>query len=56
MSGNLLRLESLEAFTEPFPYFTATEGLGKVVGSAFLVWLENESALETRGDGLLRAV
>ena len=43
MSGNLLRLESLEAFTEPFPYFTATEGLGKVIGSAFLVWLETEA-------------
>ena len=43
MSSKLLRLTSLEAFTEPFPYFTATAGFGGVVSSAILEWLENEA-------------
>ena len=36
-------LELAGAFTEPFPYFTAAEGLGEVISSTFLVWLENEA-------------
>ena len=43
MSRNLFRLTSLEVFDKPFPYFTAAEGLGGVVGSVILEWLENEA-------------
>jgi Rps23 Pro-64 3,4-dihydroxylase Tpa1-like proline 4-hydroxylase len=38
-----LRLTSLEAFVEPFPYFTAAEGLGEGLSSALLGWLETEA-------------
>ena len=43
MSGNLFRLTSPEVFVEPFPYFTAVEGLGEIISSACLEWLENEA-------------
>ena len=43
MSGNLFRLTSPEVCVEPFPYLTAVEGLGEVMSSAFLEWLENEA-------------
>jgi len=44
MSGErLLRLTALEAFTAPFPYFTAAEGFGEGVSSAILEWLETEA-------------
>lgn len=43
MSRNLLRLTSLEVFVKPFPYFTAAEGLGGVVSSAILEWLETKA-------------
>ncbi len=43
MSENLFRLTSPEVFVEPFPYLTAVEGLGEVMSSAFLSWLENEA-------------
>ncbi len=43
MSGNLIRLTSPEVFVEPFPYLTAVEGLGEVISSAFLEWLENDA-------------
>lgn len=44
MSGEpLLRLTSLEVFAEPFPYFTAAEGLSEGVSSAILEWLETEA-------------
>lgn len=47
MSGEpLLCLTSLEAFTKPFPYFTATEGFGKDVSSAILERLESEASWE----------
>lgn len=39
----LLRLSSLEAFVEPFPYFTAAEGFGVAVSGAILEWLETEA-------------
>ena len=42
----LLRLTSLEIFSEPFPYFTAAEGFGKDLSSAILGWLETLSADE----------
>jgi len=43
MSEDLIRLTLPEVFVEPFPYLTATEGLGEVICSAFLEWLENEA-------------
>lgn len=47
MNGQrLIRLTSLEVFVEPFPYFTADEGLGDVISSASLEWLENEAPWE----------
>lgn len=41
--GHLFRLASLEIFSEPFPYFTATEGFGEDLSSAILSWLETET-------------
>ncbi len=43
MNGSSLLLTSPEVFVEPFPYFTAEEGFGEVISSAFLEWLENEA-------------
>ena len=42
----LIRLTSLEVFAEPFPYFTAAEGLGKGLSSKILSWLETEAPWE----------
>jgi Rps23 Pro-64 3,4-dihydroxylase Tpa1-like proline 4-hydroxylase len=39
----VLRLTSLEVFTEPFPYFTATEGFGTELSLGILDWLEAEA-------------
>ncbi len=46
MSVKSLRLSSLEVFAEPFPYFTAKEGLGELVCEAFLNWLDNKAPWE----------
>ena len=43
MSERLLRLNSMEIFEDPFPYFTAAEGLGNEVSSTLLDWLESEA-------------
>jgi len=43
MSGDLIRLTSPEVFVEPFPYSTSVEGLGEVISSALLEWLEIEA-------------
>ncbi len=43
MRGNLFRLTSPEVFTKPFPYLTAVEGLGEVINSALLEWLEKDA-------------
>ena len=42
----LIHLTSLEVFAEPFPYFTAAEGLGSSLSSKILAWLETEAPWE----------
>ena len=42
----LLCLTSLEVLAEPFPYFTAAEGLSAGLSSAILEWIETEASWE----------
>jgi Rps23 Pro-64 3,4-dihydroxylase Tpa1-like proline 4-hydroxylase len=40
----MLRLESIEKFPEPFPYFTASVAFGEALSSVLLGWLETAAA------------
>ena len=43
MTENYLHLTPLQAFLEPFPYFTSRQALGELFSSAFRQWLEAEA-------------